>query len=207
MQRILNRKLLYWLGPVVLVAGSIAVWRLLPIPFGPTFEFWLQVAVIGLILTLFVPAIPLLQRRTPWGFVSGGILALLSVTILIVGALCHVDYALLPVFDIPRNLTAEQWHEDLMYLASEMPQKHPGLFSLVSEDRFTRAVDDLDRRLSSLDETQIKAELTRMVALPGDAHTFPNVFSTNLDWHVFPISFMSSLRVCASLMQGESGGT
>ena len=46
------------------------------------------------------------------------------------------------------NLTAEDWHKDLHYLASTLPKRHVDFYHTVSKDSFERTVADLDRRIS-----------------------------------------------------------
>jgi hypothetical protein len=100
----------------------------------------------------------------------------------------HVDYTTLPVFDIRKDLTKQAWREDLAYLSQEMERRHPDLFSMIPESEFKNEITNLDRQIDTMEEVAIRAELARIVALPDDGHTFPNIFSLNLDWHVYPLA-------------------
>ena len=99
-----------------------------------------------------------------------------------------------PVLSLP----AEQWREDLRFLASELPQKHKNAFHRVSREQFERAVAELDARIPALQHGDVVMELSRIVAMVGDGHT-------NLGWRgLFPrvplqlFWFGDELRVTAT---------
>ncbi len=175
------------IGPIILAGACLAVYLLSDIPFGPTFETALYLAVAGLIMTTSLPGVWLLiaDRRLLKPF--GALLILASLIVFVFAAIVTIDYTMLPWVGAKRNITAEQWREDLAYLAREMPLAHPDPFKNVSEEDFKKAVSDLDRRIGELDAAQAKAEIARIVAMPNDAHTFPNIFSLSLDLHIYPL--------------------
>ncbi|HLM60353.1 MAG TPA: hypothetical protein VK308_06100, partial [Pyrinomonadaceae bacterium] len=70
-----------------------------------------------------------------------------------------------------KSLTKEQWHEDLQYLAKELPRRHKNAFHTVSKEQFEKAVKELDAAIPSLQEYEILVALRRVIALVGDAHT------------------------------------
>jgi tetratricopeptide (TPR) repeat protein len=71
----------------------------------------------------------------------------------------------------PAELTAQQWREDLRFMAAEMERRHKNLFHTVSRDRFLAAVADLDRRIPSLQRNEIIVGMMRIAAMIGDGHT------------------------------------
>ncbi len=71
----------------------------------------------------------------------------------------------------PREMTTEQWKQDLAYLADKLPDKHGNAFHQVSRGDFEAAVARLDERIPSLARHEVLAELGRIVALVGDGHT------------------------------------
>jgi len=172
----------------VFIGSGLTTWALLDIPFGSTFATVFHVAYGSLVLLLLLPGLSWSRGRRWWRKACGGFLALLGVLFAALLVVLHVDYTLLPVFDINRNLSKQAWHEDLAYLARELPRRHPDLFSLVPEAEFRNEVVKLDREIDTLGELAIRAGLDRIVALPGDGHTFRNIFSLNLDWHVYPLA-------------------
>lgn len=71
----------------------------------------------------------------------------------------------------PRELTAEQWREDLRFIAAEMRSRHPNLYHEVSKAEFESAVASLDARIPQLRRNQIIVEMMRIAAMVGDGHT------------------------------------
>lgn len=71
----------------------------------------------------------------------------------------------------PTELTAQQWRDDLAFMAADMRQRHPNLYHSVSKEKFDAAVADLDTRIPSLKRNQIIVGMMRIAALVGDGHT------------------------------------
>lgn len=69
------------------------------------------------------------------------------------------------------QLTAEQWREDLRFMAAEMERRHANLYHHVSREAFAAAVADLDSRIPTLQRNQIIVGMMRIAALVGDGHT------------------------------------
>src|SRR4030095_462402 len=73
--------------------------------------------------------------------------------------------------DVQLQLTAQQWQEDLQYLAKELPRRHKNAFHTVSREQFEQAVADLNSRLPNLQPHEIIVGLMSIVASVSDAHT------------------------------------
>lgn len=71
----------------------------------------------------------------------------------------------------PARLTAEQWREDLRFMAAEMEQRHKNLYHTVSREAFEAAVDDLYARIPDLQRNEIIVGMMRIAAMVGDGHT------------------------------------
>ncbi|MDX1932580.1 MAG: hypothetical protein SFU56_08250 [Capsulimonadales bacterium] len=69
-------------------------------------------------------------------------------------------------------LTAEQWREDLHYLAAELPRRHRDPFHHTSKAAFEAAVTELDARIPTSQPWEIVVGLQQLAAMPGDGHTF-----------------------------------
>jgi tetratricopeptide (TPR) repeat protein len=69
------------------------------------------------------------------------------------------------------EVTAEQWREDLRFMAAEMERRHANLYHTVSRERFAAAVADLDARIPGLQRNQIIVGMMRIAAMVGDGHT------------------------------------
>lgn len=94
------------------------------------------------------------------------------------------------------QLTAQQWQQDLQYLAKELPRKHKNAFHTVSREQFEKSVADLNARIPNLQPHEIVVGLMQIVASVGDAHTELSGFGG--DFHRFPLNvywFGKELRV------------
>jgi hypothetical protein len=70
------------------------------------------------------------------------------------------------------HLSAQQWREDLQFLANELPKRHANAFHFTSRQQFERAVVELDAQLEHSDADGVWVGLQRITSLVGDAHTF-----------------------------------
>ncbi len=71
-------------------------------------------------------------------------------------------------------------------MATELPTRHPDLFSLVPRETFNDAIANFEQRLPQITENQIISELMKILALPDDGHTSIFPFPT-VNLHFFPI--------------------
>jgi hypothetical protein len=71
----------------------------------------------------------------------------------------------------PAQLSAEQWREDLAFMAAEMKRRHANLYHSVSRERVDAAVADLDARIPRLQRNEIIVGMMRIAAMVGDGHT------------------------------------
>ena len=69
------------------------------------------------------------------------------------------------------GLSAEQWREDLSFLAERIRERHRDPFHEVEPEVFERTVAELHEAIPTLAEHRIIAGLARIVALVGDRHT------------------------------------
>ena len=75
-----------------------------------------------------------------------------------------------PASILPR-LSADQWREDLRFMAAELERRHANPFHTVSRERFAAAVADLDARIPLLERNEIIVGMMRLAAMVGDGHT------------------------------------
>ena len=71
----------------------------------------------------------------------------------------------------PKDLTVEQWREDLRNFAEQMPKVHKNAFHTITREQFEAAVKRLDERIPKLKRHEIIVELSRIAAMIGDGHT------------------------------------
>jgi hypothetical protein len=75
-------------------------------------------------------------------------------------------------------LSKTQWHEDLQYLARELPKRHKNLFYTVSREQFERMVAELDMAIPALADYQIIVRMLQITAKGGDGHTYVHLPQT-----------------------------
>ena len=73
------------------------------------------------------------------------------------------------------SLSHEQWHQDLAFLARELPKRHANAFHFISRERFEAEVDQLNGKLDRLNSDEIYVGMNRIVNLIGDGHTYIRV--------------------------------
>jgi hypothetical protein len=96
------------------------------------------------------------------------------------------------------DLTRAEWHEDLKFFASQLPQRHANAFHFISREQYEAEVTDLDRRLDGLNSDQIYVGLDRIANSIGDGHTYVRL---PVNYAFLPIRlarFGDDLRVVAA---------
>src|SRR5262245_9702 len=85
---------------------------------------------------------------------------------------------------------AENWRDDLRYMAQEMPKRHRNLFHTTTRERFDAAVRQLDGRIPRLERHQIIVEMARIVATVGDGHTAVQglLYGDKVGFRYYPIA-------------------
>src|SRR5262245_57631279 len=85
---------------------------------------------------------------------------------------------------------AENWRDDLRYMAQEMPKRHRNLFHTTTRERFDAAVRKLDARIPHLERHQIIVEMARIVAMVGDGHTTVQglLYGDKVGFRYYPIA-------------------
>jgi hypothetical protein len=69
------------------------------------------------------------------------------------------------------DLTRAQWHEDLRFLATELPKRHANAFFHLSRRKFESEVAELDRRIPQLNGDAAFVGMQQIVKSIGDGHT------------------------------------
>jgi tetratricopeptide (TPR) repeat protein len=82
---------------------------------------------------------------------------------------------------------AARWREDLRYFAEQAPQVHKNLFHSMTREQFDAALKNLDQRIPSLSRNQIIVEITRIVAMIGDGHTYVELQHPPMNFRHYPL--------------------
>lgn len=83
---------------------------------------------------------------------------------------------------------AENWREDLRFMAQEMPKYHANLYHTITREQFDAEIKSLNERIPTLARHQIIVEMMRIVAMIDDGHT--NIYPTRdakIGFRQFPI--------------------
>ena len=84
--------------------------------------------------------------------------------------------------------STDDWREDLKFLSTELPKRHPNAFAKTTHEQWDVAVKSLDARIPQLKRNEIIVEFMRLVAMVGDGHTaFAPEFDERIGFHRFPI--------------------
>ncbi|MBE5968502.1 MAG: hypothetical protein E7255_16370 [Lachnospiraceae bacterium] len=75
--------------------------------------------------------------------------------------------------------------EDIMFFKKELPKLHKNPFSIITKEEFNNMTDQLINKIDQLSNEQIFAELNKIVASIGDAHTSINFW----DGYSYPLQF------------------
>jgi hypothetical protein len=110
-----------------------------------------------------------------------------ALIVLLLGQLNFVFASTQAKNDVQLELTAQQWQQDLQYLAKELPRRHKNAFHTVSREQFEKSVADLNTRIPNLQPHEIIVGLMSIVASVSDAHTELSGFGSG--FHRFPLNF------------------
>jgi tetratricopeptide (TPR) repeat protein len=69
------------------------------------------------------------------------------------------------------QLSANQWREDLKFLAEKLPQVHRNAFHNITQKQFEDAVEKLDSSIPTMKDHEIIVGFAHLVAMIGDGHS------------------------------------
>ena len=101
------------------------------------------------------------------------------------------------------DLTKEQWHEDLQFLAKELPKRHANAFHFISRHRFEAEVAELDHKLDHLNSDEIYSGMDRIANLIGDGHTYIRIPADNANFPIELQRFGDDYRLTATASGNE----
>ncbi|HWW16204.1 MAG TPA: hypothetical protein VN310_16215 [Candidatus Dormibacteraeota bacterium] len=68
-------------------------------------------------------------------------------------------------------MSAQEWREDLKFMAAQMRLKHKSLFHTMTESEFTQELAKLDSDIPNLNEDQVYVRLLQLTTLIQDGHS------------------------------------
>jgi hypothetical protein len=102
-----------------------------------------------------------------------------------------------------RSLLKDQWHDDLMFLARELPERHAGAFHFITRERFDAEVAELDGKLDHLNSDEIYVGMDRIANSIGDGHTYIKVPEDNANFPIDIQRFGDEYRLTATISGNE----
>jgi len=102
------------------------------------------------------------------------------------------------------DLSKEQWHEDLQFLAKELPKRHANAFHFISRQRFEAAVAELDHKLDHLNRDEIYVGMDRIANSTGDGHTYIRIPADNANFPIELQQFGDDYRLTAAASGNEN---
>ncbi|MBX9602186.1 MAG: hypothetical protein K2X35_14355 [Bryobacteraceae bacterium] len=81
------------------------------------------------------------------------------------------------------------WLEDLTALHTELPRRHPNLFSKMTRKQFDDAAVALAAAIPQLSNPEIITRMAAMIAMAGDSHTWLNLSQKDAAMARFPLQF------------------
>jgi hypothetical protein len=188
MQKKLKTVLLTGLSALAIlcISSGLVLFSLFGIPFGGLFETVLYLFLSSLALTMAGAAFMCFRaggRPLVW---IGPVPVLLTAAVVAIIVILTIDPRMLYFKSITPNPTKKEWIEDVRYLAQMMNEKHPGLNSLVPEEKMTAVVEELATQIPGMAIPDILMGLFKVAALPNDGHTFPFIMIPAYDLHSFP---------------------
>ncbi len=82
------------------------------------------------------------------------------------------------------HLSAEEWRDDLHYLAQEMPKQHKSLFHTMTQPQFQKALQALDADIPRLNDDEIVVRLAQIGAKVQDGHSGLELMELPGDLHI-----------------------
>ena len=101
------------------------------------------------------------------------------------------------------SLSKEQWHQDLGFLARELPNRHVNAFHFISREQFQAEVTELDGKLDRLNSDEVYVGMDHIVNSIGDGHTYIQVPEDNANFPIDIQRFGDEYRVVVAARGNE----
>ncbi|MBN2070119.1 MAG: hypothetical protein JW814_01580 [Candidatus Krumholzibacteriota bacterium] len=173
---------------IITILGGLLAWRLSDIPFGTLFDTVLLVTAVGAASLIGTVSLIMFRSKIRCIQIAGAIPGIFAVAMILLIIIIKIDYKIIPGTSYRTGLSSEEWIGDLKYFTEKFPELHPRLFEMIEREDFKSQALVLEEKIPAIGENSIKTEFYKLLALPGDAHSFPNIFTHKIDWHLLPFS-------------------
>lgn len=96
------------------------------------------------------------------------------------------------------DLTRTEWHQDLKFFATQLPERHANAFHFISRKQYDAEVAQLNEKLDSLNSDEIYVSLDRIANSIGDGHTYVSLPANDAFLPIRLARFGNDLRVVAA---------
>jgi hypothetical protein len=103
------------------------------------------------------------------------------------------------------SLTKEQWHEDLAFLARELPKRHANAFHFIARERFEAEVAELNGKLDHLNSDEIYVGMDHIATSIGDGHTYVELPEDDAEFPIRILRFGDEYRLAETASGNENG--
>jgi hypothetical protein len=101
------------------------------------------------------------------------------------------------------SLLKDRWHDDLIFLARELPKRHANAFHFTTRERFEAEVAELNGKLDHLNSDEIYVGMDRIANSIGDGHTYIKVPEDDANLPIDIQRFGDEYRVTATISGNE----
>lgn len=168
------------------LSSGLALYVLSDVPLGIIFQIVLYILCFSITLTMVFGALLCFKSKKRFLNWIGLVSSLIAIIFLILSLILVFDYRILYFKSIPPQPSKAEWIEDVRYLANQLALKHPNLYSLVSEEKMTATVKEIEALIPEMNHADILMSLFKIAALPNDGHTFPFIMIPAFNLHSFP---------------------
>lgn len=104
--------------------------------------------------------------------------------------------------DSTKELTTEQWLEDIDEVVNTIYEKHPNPFISITEEEWINEIERFKQEIPNLSDSNIRIRFKQIVASLGDAHTNLISLYENFNLFLFQLSsFQDELRVLGTTIE------
>lgn len=168
------------------ISSGFVLYSLSDIPFGIIFQIVLYILCLSMTLALVFLAFLCFKSEKRFLTWIGLVSSLMAILVLSLSLILIIDYRMLYFNSIPPEPSKAEWIEDVHYLANQLVTKHPNIYSLVSEEKMTETINEIEEQIPGMRYADILMSLFKIAALPNDGHTFPFIMIPAFDLHSFP---------------------
>lgn len=179
----LKKYWVYFVGIILVTYLLIKFYYLSYNPYGWFFWSHLHLAILIIIGLLFIKTYKSFLKKKKTPSIIFGFLTFCFITLTIV---MYSDYRTILFSGSQKELSSDEWKEDVLFLKQLMLEKHPKIESLISLKELDKEFNNLLVNLGNWSDNKIKTEIMRMVTIINDGHSIVPP-QPAINFHTLPI--------------------